>query len=393
MKATGKHPDKKLTALKVNQATKPGRYADGNGLYLVVEPSGAKRWLLRIVVNGRRRDMGLGSTRLVPLAEARELALANRKLAREGGDPIATRAAQRKLVPTFKEAAEKVHAEHKAGWKNEKHAQQWLNTLTEYAFPTIGELRVNAIAAPDILKVLTPIWLAKAETARRVRQRIGTVLDWAKTAGYRSGDNPVLGIQKGLPKQGRNDDHHAALPFAQVPGFLKALKADTPTTAKLALEFLILTATRTSEVLLATWDEIDFGETLWTIPAARMKAKRIHRVPLSPRALEILDAMKATTGGEDYIFPGAKPGKPLSNMAFLQILRRRKLDITAHGFRSSFRDWAAETTSFAREVAEMALAHTVANKVEAAYRRGDLLDKRRELMQAWDSFLGSRGST
>ena len=388
MKATGKHPDKKLTALKVNQATKPGRYADGNGLYLVVEPSGAKRWLLRLVVNGRRRDMGLGSARLVPLAEARELALANRKLAREGGDPIAARAAERKVVPTFKEAAEKVHAEHKAGWKNEKHAQQWLNTLTEYAFPLIGDLRVNAIATPDILKVLTPIWLTKPETARRVRQRMGTVLDWAKTAGYRVGDNPIAGVQKGLPKQGRGDDHHAALPFAQVPGFVKTLRADEPTPGKLAFEFLILTATRTSEVLLATWDEIDLGEKLWTIPAARMKAKRIHRVPLSTRACEILETMKATTSGQGYVFPGAKRGKPLSNMAFLQFLRRNKLEITAHGFRSSFRDWAAETTSFAREVAEMALAHTVANKVEAAYRRGDLLDKRRELMQAWASYLG-----
>lgn len=393
MKATGKHPDKKLTALKVNQATKPGRYADGNGLYLVVEISGAKRWLLRLVVNGRRRDMGLGSARLVPLAEARELALANRKLAREGGDPIAARAAARKIVPTFKEAAEKVHAEHKAGWKNGRHVHQWLNTLTEYAFPVIGDLRVNAIATPDILKVLTPIWLTKPETARRVRQRTGTVLDWAKTAGYRVGDNPVAGVQKGLPKQGRGDDHHAALPFAQVPAFVKTLRADKPTPGKLAFEFLILTATRTSEVLLATWDEVDFDDKLWTIPAARMKAKRIHRVPLSTRACEILETMKATTGRKGYIFPGAKPGKPLSNMAFLQFLRRKKLDITAHGFRSSFRDWAAETTSFAREVAEMSLAHTVANKVEAAYRRGDLLEKRRELMEDWDTFLGSPASS
>jgi len=381
-----KHPDRALTAMQVKQAKRPGKLADGNGLYLVVDPSGAKRWLQRLVIQGRRRDLGLGNAALVSLAEARDKAFANRKIARDGGDPTAKPTADQR-VPTFQEAVERVHAEHEVGWKNPKHAQQWLNTLVHYANPTLGSMSVAAIATHDVLRVLTPIWLSKPETARRVRQRIGTVMDWAKASGFRSGDNPIDAVAKGLPKQPPPNQHHNALAFKEVPSFVKRLRASSGgVSAKLAFEFLIQTATRTSETLLATWNEVDEKEKVWTIPAERMKASRTHRVPLTARTLELLREARALSTGP-YIFPSKDPERPLSNMVFLTTLKRMKLDVTAHGFRSSFSDWAAETTSFPREVVEMALAHVVANKVEAAYRRGDLFDKRRELMEAWTTYL------
>lgn len=389
MKQQGKHPEKALSALKIKNLSTAGKYADGNGLYLVVDPSGAKRWLLRIVVQGKRRDIGLGGLSVVSLAEAREKAIEHRKIAREGGDPLAAKRAAQKVIPTFKEAAEIVHAEHKPTWKNAKHAQQWINTMTQYAFPIIGDLRVDRIDTPDILRVLSPIWLTKQETARRLRQRLGNVFDWAKTAGHRSGDNPVEGVSRGLPKQAGKDGHHEALPYAEVPAFVTAMRATgSSATAKLAFEYLILTATRTGEVLFAEWVEIDFSEKLWIVPAERTKTKRIHRVPLTERCIEILKEAEPLSTGSKYIFPGRSVEKPMSNMVFLQILKRMEVPVTAHGFRSSFRDWAAETTSFPRELAEMALAHKIENKVEAAYRRGDLLEKRRELMNEWARYIG-----
>ncbi len=389
MKRKGKHPDKELTAVAVRQAKIPGRYADGNGLYLEVDASGAKRWMLRVVVRGRRRDIGLGGTSIVSLSEAREKALAYRKIAREGGDPLLERRKAQGTIPTFKEAAEKVHAEHAPSWKNEKHAAQWLTTLKTYAYPEIGELPVNAIDTPMLLRVLSPIWLAKPETARRLRQRLGTVFDWAKAAGYREGDNPVEGVERGLPKNGRLKEHHAALPYGEVPTFVQTMHAvDAGLPVRLGFEFLILTAARTGEVLGATWDEIDLKEKVWTVPAARMKAKRVHRVPLSDRCLALLNEA-ARLGTEGFVFPGRSVQKPLSNMAFLMVLRRMKSNVTAHGFRSAFRDWAAEATNHPREVCEMALAHTVENKVEAAYRRGDLFEKRRQLMMDWSAFVGA----
>lgn len=388
MKAKGRHPDKALTAVKVRQLNVPGRYGDGNGLYLVVDPSGAKRWMLRTVVSGKRRDIGLGGTSLVSLAEARENALAYRKLARDGGDPLAEKRKAKQITPTFAEAAQRVHAEHQASWTNAKHTAQWLTTLKRYAFPVLGERRVDLIDTPDVLRALTPIWVTKPETARRVRQRIGTVLDWAKAAGHRTGDNPVEGVMRGLPKQADRDEHHAALPYSELPSFIKNLgNSSNGEVARLAFEFLILTASRTAEVLGALWDEFDLDEKVWTVPAERMKAKRLHRVPLSGRCLEILERAKLLAGDSSYVFPGRSPAKPMSNMVFLMLLRRLKLPITAHGFRSSFRDWAAEATSLPREVAEMALAHVVENKVEAAYRRGDLLEKRRELMELWSAYV------
>lgn len=390
MKPKGNHPDKALSAVKVRSLTEPGRHADGNGLYLEVDSSGAKRWLLRIMVRGRRRDIGLGSLKLVSLAEAREKATELRKLARSGGDPLAERRRQRVGVPTFEEAAKAVHEAHKATWKNSKHTSQWINTLTEYAFPKLGSRRVDHIETPDVLAVLSPIWLERPETARRVRQRIGAVMDWAGAAGHRTGPNPVLGVGKGLPKQPDRVAHHAALPYAEIPTFLKALRAsDAAEPSRLAFEFLILTAARTGEVIGATWDEIDLKQKLWIIPASRMKAKREHRVPLADRCLEILRRAKELTGGQGYAFAGRSDGKPLSNMAFLMMLRRMQIACTVHGFRSSFRDWASERASFPSEVCEMALAHTVNNKVEAAYRRGDLLEKRRKLMASWANFVAA----
>lgn len=372
----------------MKQIKASGRYADGNGLYLVVDPSGAKRWLLRTVVQGRRRDIGLGGLSITSLAEAREIAQMYRKVAREGGDPLTTRREARRMVPTFKLAAETVHAEHEVSWKNPKHAKQWIATLTQYAYPAIGDYRVDAISTPDVLRVLSPIWLTKPETARRVRQRIATVMDWAKAAGYRSGDNPVDGVNRGLPKQTDTDKHHAAVVFAEVSAFVRQLQeSNAGPSAKLAFEFLILTVSRTSEVLQAKWAEIDLDAKLWIVPAARMKAKREHRVPLAGRCLVILSAARAFSPDGEFVFPNASGDRPLSNMVFLAILKRMGLKATAHGFRSAFRDWAAEETSFPREVAEMALAHTISNKVEAAYRRGDLLEKRREMMTSWADFV------
>ena len=384
MKPKGRHPDRVLTAIKVKTLSQPGRYADGNGLYLMVDPSGAKRWVLRTVVQGRRRDLGLGGAQLVSLAEAREKALELRKVARAGGDPVADKT--RAFVPSFEEAARTARGEHLPAWKNGKHAAQWLNTLAQYAFPIIGGRTVNEIETPEVRKVLSPIWLSKPETARRVKQRIGTIFDWAKAAGYRSGDNPILGVAKGLPRQPERTRHHATLAFKEVPGFVRKLRvSDAGEPTKLAFEFLILTSARTSEVLQARWDEIE--RQVWTIPAARMKAKREHRVPLSPRCLQILRRAKELSDGGPYIFPGTSQGKPLSNMVFLMALRRMGLQITAHGFRSAFRDWAAKSTNFPREVCEAALAHAVRDKTEAAYRRTDLFEKRRKLMNAWADFV------
>ena len=275
--------------------------------------------------------------------------------------------------PSFQEAARTVHAEHAKTWKNAKHAAQWLSTLEQYAFPRIGSRRVDQVETPDVLRVLGPIWLTKPETARRVKQRLRTVLDWARVSGFRTGDNPVDGVTKGLPRQPDGRSHHKALSFGEVPGFVADLRAaPLNEMTRLAFEFLVLTSTRTSEVLGARWSEIDFDNELWIIPGHRMKTSREHRVPLSPRCLEILQQARLLAAMGDLVFQGRSHDKQLSNMVFLMALRRMDVDATAHGFRSAFRDWAAERTNFPREVCEMALAHIVKDKVEAAYRRGDL---------------------
>lgn len=385
-----------LSAAFVRQKKAPGRYVDGNGLCLLVEPSGAARWVLRVQTRGKRRDVGLGSAQTVTLSEARELAHDVRRKARQGEDPVAARRAQREGVPTFEAMAKTVHAAHLETWRNGKHTAQWLTTLEAYAFPTIGKLRVNRIETGDVLKLLLPIWTAKPETARRVLQRVRAVIDHATAAGHRSGENPCRIAAIGLPKQGDTVKHFAALPYANLPAFVVKLRtSDGAETVKLALEFLILTAARSGEVRGARWDEIDLAAKLWTIPAERMKAEREHVVPLADRAIEIIArARELAPPKAELVFPSNRSkGGGLSDMALTMVLRRLKVEATAHGFRSTFRDWCSEETDFPGEVAEMALAHAIGSKVEAAYRRGKLLEKRRELMDAWAAFAlgGSYG--
>lgn len=380
---------KGLTAAFVDKVKTPGKYGDGNGLYLIVDPSKASRWVLRVQSGGRRRDVGLGGTKSVTLAEARDLAYEIRKKARAGLDPVAVRRAEREGVPTFEECAKTVHAANLKSWRNGKHTDQWINTLEAYVYPTIGKRQVNKIETGDILKVLMPIWTDKPETARRALQRVRTVLDHATAAGHRSGENPCRIAVIGLPKQLGNVKHFAALPYADVPAFIKTLRnADCDSMIRLALEFLILTAARSGEVRGAPPEECDLKSKLWTIPAERMKAEREHVVPLTSRAIEIVTEARRLAPNSNLIFPSRRTrGKPLSDMALTMILRRLKIDATAHGFRSTFRDWASEETNFPSEVAEMALAHAIDNKVEAAYRRGKLLEKRRLLMDAWSKFV------
>ena len=390
MKQRGPHPSNKLSPLTVKALKKPGRYSDGNSLYIVVSNTGSKKWILRTVVQGRRTDIGLGGISTTSLAKARKQATELREIARDGGNPLEERRRASNHAPTFKEAAKLVHTDHKKTWKNEKHAAQWISTLKEYAYPHFGDTRIDQVGSAEVLKALSQIWLTKPETARRVRQRIGTVMDWAKAAGHRSGDNPIDGIQKGLPKQPKQTGHHAALPYAEINSFIAGLReVEANESTRLAFEFLILTATRTSEVILAQWQEIDLDEKAWTIPAGRMKAGRPHRIPLSPRCIEILARARDVSDDGLYVFPGQTIKKPLSTMVFLMMIRRMGKDITAHGFRSTFRDWAAEQTNFPREVCEMALAHSVSDKTEAAYLRGDLFDKRRDLMDTWAAYANT----
>jgi integrase len=387
MVASRRHPHNALSPLRIKGLSEPGRYGDGNGLYLVVDPSGAKRWVFRTMVQGKRRDIGLGSLRLVSLAEARTKAIEYRKLAREGGNPVEARRKAKVSVPTFKEAATSTLEQHRPGWRNDKHATQWMASLRMHVFPAIGDRRVDQIETADVLRALSPIWLSKPETARRIRQRISTILNWAKAAGHRSGDNPVDGVSRGLPRQNERRTHFRAIPYQDVPKFVRGLsKMPTSQFFRLAFEFLILTAARTNEVLKARWTEVDFDKKVWTVPPDRMKAAREHRVPLSPRSIAVLRSAKALNDRSPYIFAGRTAEACLSSMALLMALRRLNAEFTVHGFRSAFRDWAAECTSYPREVCEMALAHSIKDKTEAAYRRSDLLAKRAELMGDWASY-------
>jgi integrase len=385
-----KHPEKALTAVRIRNA-KPGKYADGNGLYLVVDLSGAKRWVFRTVIHGKRRELGMGGLSIVSLTEAREEAARLRRIARKGGDPLAERRQERRMVPTFEEAARQVHEARSVTFRNVKHRADWLSSLTAYVFPVFGSRPVDQIQSADVLNALSPIWNEKPETARRVRQRIRTVFDWCKVNAHCS-SNPVEGVTRALPQHNTKQEHLAALPYAEVPAFIGALRqANTAAAIKLAFELLILTAARTSEIILARWNEIDLEAKTWTVPAERMKAKVEHRVPLSARCLEILKAAKEISGDGEYIFPGRSAKQPLSNMSFLMTLRRMERgDITAHGFRSSFRDWAEEKTNTQRSDVEAASAHRVENKVEAAYLRTDLFEKRRRLMDSWATFATAK---
>lgn len=366
---------------------------DGNALYLVVDPSGAKRWLLRTVVHGKRRDIGLGGLSVVSLAEAREEATRLRGIARKNLDPLLERNRERQVVPTFAEAALQVHASLSPTFRNVKHRKQWINTLVQHAYPVFGDRQVNHIETADVLKALNPIWLKTPETASRVRQRIRAVFDWSKASGFRSGDNPVDGLSRVLPKQPTSQRHFAALPYKDVPAFIAALQdTGAGTSVKLAFELMILTATRTSETLKARWAEIDLKTKTWTVPAERMKGKRDHRVPLSDRCIQILKEAKSVSDGGPFVFPGKTNERSLSNMCFHMALRRMEwTNCTPHGFRSSFRDWAAERANSPREVCEAALAHVLSNKTEAAYNRTTLFDRRRELMDTWAAFATRPG--
>jgi integrase len=387
----------KLTALAVDRAKRRGYYGDGGGLFLQVSSTAAKSWVFRFKEAGKQHEMGLGPLHTIGLAEAREKARDCRKLRLDGVDPIEARKASRAKARleaakamTFRQCAEAYIKTHKAGWKNPKHAAQWPSTLNTYVYPVFGSLPVQAVDVGLVMKAIEPIWTVKPETAGRVRGRIESVLDWATARGYRQGENPARWrghLENLLPRKSkvRRVEHHAALRYAKLPDFMTQLRQQEGIGAK-ALEFAILTVARTGEVMGAKWSEIDFEARLWTVPEERMKAGREHRVPLSEPVLVILTALRGAREGA-FVFPGGKTNRPLSNMAFLMLLRRMGCgDVTAHGFRSTFSDWCSEQTNFPAEVREMALAHTVSDKVEAAYRRGDLFEKRRQVMDAWSRF-------
>jgi integrase len=390
----------RLSAVEVKGISQKGMYHDGGGLYLQVSDGGAKSWIYRFMLDGRPREMGLGPLNVISLAEARKRAAECRRMRHDGIDPIEARRAQRdqkKLEAarsmTFDVCAEAYIEAHKPSWKNGKHAQQWRGSLRNYASPVFGSSPVQAIDLALVMKALEPIWKAKSETASRLRGRIEAVLDWATVRGYRKGENPARWrghLDKLLPARAKIQkvEHHPALPYSEIGSFMEKIRGQDGIAAR-ALEFLILTAGRTGEIIGARWDEIDLEDKIWVVPGARMKAAREHRVPLSGAALAITKLMNEIRES-DFVFPGGRKGKPLSNMAMLAVLKRMgRVDLTAHGFRSTFRDWAAERTNFPREVVEMALAHTIENKVEAAYRRGDLFQKRRQLMEVWARFCGT----
>lgn len=375
-----------LNATKIKALIEPGRYTDGDGLMLNIAPGGARSWLLRVRIEGRRRDIGLGSLKVLTLAEAREKAIDFRRQVARGVDPVAERKKVADPVPTFRDAATRVHAEHQAAWKNGKHQAQWMSTLETYAFPKLGNRLVDSIEGPIIRDVLAPIWLTKPETARRVRQRIGAVLDWSYVKGYRKSEAPTRSLSRGLPRQPRKDSHFAAMAYAQIPALIARLR-ERSSAGRLALEALILTAARSGEIRGATWAEIDLDAGLWSIPAERMKMGRPHLVPLASAAIDVFrraEALRLTC--TDLVFPGQKLKRPLSDMTLLKIMRDMATGVTVHGFRSAFRDWVAEETSYPGEVAEAALAHAIPNRVEAAYRRTDFLEKRRNLMRDWAAF-------
>ncbi|MBY0300796.1 MULTISPECIES: tyrosine-type recombinase/integrase [Sphingomonas] len=383
----------KLNTLAIKALTAPGRYADGDGLYLVIKGSGSRSWVLLIQWNGRRREFGLGSAKTVGVKEARQRATETRRQAEAGTDPAEAKRASRRILaamPTFREAALAVHSERERYWKNPKHRAQWLSTLQTYAFPSIGGTPVDKVAGPAIRDLLAPIWNDKPETARRVLQRIKTVLDWAHAKGHRAEEAPLRSVKTGLARQTTRPGNFAALPYQQVEGLMAKLIGND-TAGRLALQFVILTAARSGEVIGATWEEIDFAGALWTIPASRMKAQKEHLVPLSPAALAVLrvaESMRKGIAGEP-VFPGPS-GKPLSDATMRKALRTAVGGTwTVHGLRSSFRDWAAEATTFPSEAAEAALAHVIPSKTVKSYLRSIYLDIRRTMMTDWATFVGA----
>ncbi len=370
-----------LTAARVKQEKHPGRYADGNGLYLHVSETGARWWIWRGTIHGRRRELGMGAVLLIPLAEAREIARTWRRIARDGGDPVVERDKNKRKSLTFEDAARRVWADQVKGHgKSAKYRRQWINSLQTHAFPLIGSRPVHAVTQGDILRVLSPIWTDKPVRARMVRQRMQTVFSWAHTAGHREGDNPVDGVEGGLPKQRHRVQHFKALPYDELPDLMRRL-ASVEGVAGLALQFLILTAARSGEVRSMTWNEVDLDSAVWTVPGERMKAGLPHRVPLTETAIAVLQTVRGLDS--QLVFPGQRRGKAMHDMTIAAPLKRMGVAGTVHGFRSTFRDWAAEKTNAPREIAEMCLAHEVGGAVERAYRRSDLFAKRNDLMGAW----------
>jgi integrase len=382
----------RLSARTVATVKKPGRHADGGGLYLVVDKGGAKRWVFLFRFGGPHKEMGLGGLTRVNLGEARRLAEWCRSTLARGENPIEARKAAGR-VPTFGECADEYVASMAGNWRNEQHRAQWGMTLTRYT-ETIRSMPVNMIGTAEVLRVLQPIWQKIPETASRLRGRIERVLDAAQARAFRSGENPARwkGHLSTLlpPRQKLTKGHHAAMPYQELPEFLVRLRARDGVSAR-ALEFVILTAARSGEVLGLQWNEIDLERKVWTVPAARIKAGRENRVPLSPRAVEILEAMQVVRVS-DYVFPGYRPGRPLGDMALHLVRERMEIPYTVHGFRSTFRDWCGEATNFPREVAEAALAHVVGDETERAYRRGDALEKRRKLMESWSNYCAPKPS-
>ena len=391
----------KLTAVAITKERGPAVLHDGGGLYLRVSASGAKAWVFRYQLNGRRRDMGLGAFPAISLAGAREKAAAYRKQRTEGIDPIAVKVAQQQVMRlagrTFRQVAEDLVQSKQAGWRNAAHRQQWNYTLATYAYPILGDVLVGSVNTAMVMQVLTPIWTGKTETANRLRGRIEAVLDAAKAHGYREGENPArwrghLDALLPKPSKVRRVEHHHALPYAEMPAFMAELQSRENMSAR-ALGFTILTAARSGEALGARWGEINLAERIWTVPPERMKVGREHRVPLSDAAVAVLQAVLPIASTRDGkpdpaapVFPGIRHAIPLSRLVMVALLRRMGRSEAVHGFRSAFSDWAAERTAYPREVVEMALAHAIENRVEAAYRRGDLLDQRRKVLEAYARF-------
>ena len=385
----------KLYVKTIDSISKPGRYGDGDGLYLNVAPSGTKSWVQRMVINSRRRDIGLGSYPAVSLVQARSLAANNHTAVSEGRDPLAEKQAAKEAVrnpapsvPTFAQAAVAVIDLHRPTWSNPKHADQWRSTLQTYAFPVIGTKTVDEITPFDALAVLEPIWTAKPETASRVRQRMETVMDWAVTHGYRF-DNPAgRALLRVLPRVNREPNHHTALPYSQVGWAVSRVReSNSHLLTKLAFEFLVLTAARSGEVRQANWGEILWDRRTWEIPAVKMKARRYHRVPLSDRAMEILHEAWLVSGPDGLVFPTEPGGGAASDMTYNVMMRRLGIPAVPHGFRSSFTDWVDEQHADYSNAADKALAHEEKNKTRRAYRRTDLFEKRIVLMQKWADYV------
>ena len=381
-----RRPTNALSATEVRTTKRPGRHADGNGLYLLIDPVGNKRWVQRLTIKGSRTDLGLGGYPLVSLNEAREKAFANRKLARAGGDPRAE--GRQETVPTFGEAAQRVIELRRPEWRHPKTARRWEATLRTYAYPFFGNLPLVDVSGADVLRALTPIWTEKPETARSVRGHIRDVMDWAIANGFRP-DNPAGdAVRLGLKRVRRAKTHFKAIHYSAVTEALKSIRGSRAlASSKLCLEFQVLTASRPGEARQAQWSEVDISAGTWTIPSKRMKADREHRVPLSAQTMEILAEARSLDDGSGLVFP-SRSGRPLSDMTHRKLLMTLGIDCVPHGFRSSFRDWAAEMTDAPHAVMEAALAHVVGNSTEAAYFRSDLFDRRRTLMSQWADYLG-----